>query len=380
MIAFRRFWFLSLLMLVATSTLAASRPIPKLPALQAKGYLLADYDSGVVIAERNADERIEPASITKIMTAYVIYKSMAEGSITKADQVVVSEKAWRMKGSRMFIEVGKQVSVADLLKGLTIQSGNDAAVALSEHVAGSEEGFVALMNEQAQRLDMDGTNFMNVTGLPDPEHYTTARDILVLVKALINEFPEHYSLYSEKSFKFNDIKQDNRNRLLWLDSTVDGVKTGHTDSAGYCLVASAERNGMRLISVVLGADSDNARTTQSRTLINYGYRFYETRKLYESGKVIADAQIWKGAQDKIQLGLEQDLHITFPRGQYDRLDAKLDRQRIIEAPVPEGASLGEMTVSLDGKTLAVRPLIAIQGVEEGGFFQQIVDSIQLWLE
>ncbi|CAG0906969.1 unnamed protein product, partial [Cyprideis torosa] len=377
MIEVRSIWLLALFYLASTVTFAAARPIPKPPALQASGYLLADFNSGAILAEDNAHQQIEPASITKIMTAYVVYRALAEGSISESDQVLVSKKAWQMEGSRMFIEVDTQVGVADLLKGLAIQSGNDAAVALAEHVAGSEEGMVVLMNRQAQRLGMTESYFANVTGLPAEGHVMSATDIMILVKALITEFPDRYKLYSEKSFKYNEIKQDNRNRLLWLDKSVDGVKTGHTESAGYCLVSSAEREGMRLIAVVLGTQSDNARTSQSRTLINYGYRFYETRRLYPADESLADARVWKGQADNVKLGLEKDLYVTFPRGQYDQLDAKLDRQRIIEAPIPVGASLGEVTVSLDDEVLTSRPLIAMQGVEEGGFFRNIVDSVLL---
>lgn len=380
MIELRKFWFIAFISCWCGLAAAASRPIPAAPALDASSYLLTDFHSGLELVARNADERVEPASITKIMTAYVVYRALADGSISPDDQVLVSKKAWQMGGSRMFIEVDTEVSVDELLKGLTIQSGNDAAIALAEHVAGSEDGMVALMNEQAERLGLGDSHFANVTGLPAEGHYMSARDITVLVKALIREFPDWYRLYSQKSFEYNDIKQDNRNRLLWLDKSVDGVKTGHTDSAGYCLVSSAERDGMRLISVVLGTKSDNARTSQSRTLINYGYRFYETRRIYTADEPLTKAKIWKGDQDTVQLGLERDMYVTFPRGQYNRLDAKLDRQRTIEAPIPAGASLGEVKVSLGDKVLTTQPLIATHGVEEGGFFRNIVDSILLWWE
>lgn len=376
----RKVWLLLVLLTWSAAVLSASRPMPKPPILKASSYVLTDFHSEAVLAEHEANTRVEPASITKIMTAYVIYRALSEGSIAKDDMVLVSEKAWKMGGSRMFIEVDTQVSVGDLLQGLTIQSGNDAAVALAEHVAGSEEAFVGLMNEQAVRLGMKNSHFENVTGLPADGHYMTAWDIVTLVKTVINEFPDWYRLYSQKSYKYNEIEQNNRNRLLWLDKSVDGVKTGHTDSAGFCLVSSAERDGMRLIAVVLGTDSDNARTSQSRMLLNYGYRFYETRRIYSSDEPLTEAQIYKGEKDMISLGLENNLYVTFPRGQYDRLDAKLDRQRIIEAPVPAGASLGEVRISLDGNVLAERPLIATHGVEEGNVFRKFKDSILLWWE
>ncbi len=369
-----------LVVMVAVGVSATPRPVPAAPVLKASSYLLADFNSGRLLVAHNPDERVEPASITKVMTAYVIYRSLEDSTISVDDKVVVSEKAWRMKGSRMFIEVNKKVSIDDLLKGLTIQSGNDAAVALAEHVAGSEAGFAGMMNAEAKRLGMLGTNFVNATGLPHPEHYTTANDILRVVKAMIGDFPERYKLYSEKSFEFNGIKQANRNRLLWLDKSVDGVKTGHTKSAGYCLAASAEREGMRLISVLLGAASEGARTTQSRSLINYGFRFFETRKIYSPDVPVATAQVWKGEQDEIELGGAEDFYITYPRGQYDRLDAKLDRKRIIEAPVLAGDHLGEVKIMLGEQMIDSRPLVATNSVEEGGVFRRLIDSMLLLRE
>ncbi|MGV6857542.1 MAG: D-alanyl-D-alanine carboxypeptidase family protein [bacterium] len=375
-----RFLLMLLVFLFSSLVLAAPRPVPAPPVLKAKGYLLQDFDSGKILVEHNADEQIEPASITKVMTAYVIYQAIEDGTIGMDDEVLISEKAWRMKGSRMFIEVNKKVPVHDLLKGLIIQSGNDAAVALAEHVAGSEEGFVELMNAAAKRLGMLDTHFMNATGWPDPNHYTTAKDIAKMVAATIRDFPDHYAMYKEKEFKYNGIKQSNRNRLLWLDKTVDGVKTGHTQSAGYCLAASAEREGMRLMSVVLGTDKDGARTSQSRALLNYGFRFYETRKIYSPDTPVAEAHVWKGDADTVQLGVTRDFYITFPRGQYDHLDAKLDRERNIEAPVKAGDQLGTVRIMLGDKLIDSRPLVAINSVEEGGVFRRIIDSLMLLRE
>ncbi len=359
---------------------AAPRPVPAPPVLKAKGYLLTDFHSGKVLVEHNADEQIEPASITKVMTAYVIYRALEDGTITMDDEVLISEKAWRMKGSRMFIEVNKKVPVHDLLKGLIIQSGNDAAVALAEHVAGSEEGFVELMNAEAKRLGMLDTHFTNATGWPDENHYTTARDIEKMVVATIRDYPDHYKMYKEKEYTYNDIKQNNRNRLLWLDKSVDGVKTGHTESAGYCLASSAEREGQRLIAVVLGTANDTARTSQSRSLLNYGFRFYETRKIYAPDTVVATAHVWKGDSDEVKLGVTDDFYITFPRGQYEHLNAKLDRERIIEAPVQAGTQLGEVKVMLGDKLIDSRPLVAINSVEEGGVFRRLIDSLMLLRE
>ncbi len=359
--------------------LAAGRPVPAPPELGARAYGLMDFDSGRYIVARNIDQRVEPASITKLMTAYVVYKALADGSIGLDDMVTVSEKAWKAEGSRMFIEVGKQVSVRDLLHGLVIQSGNDAAIALAEHVAGSEDSFVSLMNQEAQRLGMKDTHFVNAEGLPDPEHYTTVRDIMTLTRALIREFPEHYALYKEKTFTYNKIKQSNRNRLLWQDPSVDGVKTGHTQSAGYCLVASARRNGMRLISAVFGTRNDDERTDQSRALLNYGFRFFETRKLYPAGEALAQLTVWKGAADTVPLGVREDIYITFPKGRYQDLDATMDRPRWLEAPVAEGQKVGLLTIALDGEVLRQAPLVALEAVDEAGLVGRLIDSVRmLW--
>ena len=356
---------------------AAAKPIPNPPELDATSYYLVDFDSGRVLAEKDPDKHIEPASITKLMTAYLVDKAIADGDITLDEMVTISEKAWRMKGSKMFVEVGKQVPVDDLLKGLIIQSGNDASVALAEHIAGSESAFAGYMNHQAQLLGMTNTNFVNSTGWPDENHYSSARDIAILTRAVISEFPESYSYYKEREYTYNKIRQFNRNRLLWRDETVDGVKTGHTEAAGYCLVASAQREDMRLISVVLGADSDKSRTQSSQSLLNYGFRFYETHKLYRAEEVLKTARIWYGEQEQVNLGVGKDIHITIPRGRYGDLDASMEIDREISAPVALGQQLGQVNIKLDDEVMLSEDIVAMQGVAEGSLFVRTMDSIKL---
>ena len=356
---------------------AAAKPIPNPPELDATSYFLIDFDSGRVLAEKDPDKHIEPASITKLMTAYLVDKAIADGDIALDEMVTISEKAWRMKGSKMFVEVGKQVPVEDLLKGLIIQSGNDASVALAEHIAGSESAFAGYMNHQAQLLGMTNTNFVNATGWPDENHYSSARDIATLTRAVISEFPESYSYYKEREYTYNEIRQFNRNRLLWRDDTVDGVKTGHTEAAGYCLVASAQREDMRLISVVLGSDSDKARTQSSQSLLNYGFRFYETHKLYRAEEVLKTARIWYGEQEQVNLGVGKDIHITIPRGRYRDLDASMEIDREISAPVALGQQLGQVNIKLDDELMLSEDIVAMQDVSEGSFFVRAMDSIKL---
>ena len=311
--------------LVAPLTVfAQDTPVPQPPIIGAKSFLLIDGNTGADLASLKPDERLAPASLTKLMTAYVVFQALAEGQIDLEDQVTVSEKAWRTQGSRMFIEVGTQVRVEDLVLGMIVQSGNDASVALAEHVAGSESVFVQVMNQNAARLGMAGSNFMNTTGLPDDNHYSTARDMATLARAIINEYPQYYSWYSVKQFKYNDIEQPNRNSLLWRDESVDGMKTGRTDDAGYCLVSSAERDGMRIISVVLGTSSAKARTDGSQALLNFGFRFFETRLLYRAGETITQARIWKAEKETTPLGLPDDLYVTIPRGSFDKVDSVLN--------------------------------------------------------
>jgi D-alanyl-D-alanine carboxypeptidase (penicillin-binding protein 5/6) len=370
--------FLGILaVLFSGPSLAAAKPIPDPPTLNASSYFLIDFDSGRVLAEKDSDKHIEPASITKLMTAYLVDKAIADGDVALDEMVTISEKAWRMKGSKMFVEVGKQVSVEELLKGLIIQSGNDASVALAEHIAGSESAFAGYMNHQAQLLGMANTSFVNATGWPHKDHYSSARDISILTQAMIRDFPETYRYYKEREYTFNKIRQFNRNRLLWRDETVDGVKTGHTESAGFCLVASAQRGDMRLISVVLGADSDKARTQSSQSLLNYGFRFYETHKLYRAEEVLKTARIWYGDQEQVSMGVGRDVHITIPRGRYRDLDASMEIDQEISAPIARGQQLGLVNIKLDDELIVSEHIVAMQGVDEGSFFARTMDSIKL---
>ena len=371
----------AILLLFAVSNLQAEPlPIPQPPSTGAKAFILQDFDSGRVIAEQDADKPVEPASITKLMTAYAVFKELRSGKISLSDRVTISETAWRTSGSRMFVEVGKQVSVEDLLRGMIIQSGNDATVALAEYVAGSEASFAALMNRHAEALGMKGSHFMNSTGLTDPEHHMTARDIAHLAATIIREFPEYYKWYSQKEFTYNDITQYNRNKLLWRDATVDGMKTGHTESAGYCLVTSAKKDDMRLISVVLGTASENARADASQALLNYGFRFFETHKLYEAGKQLASARVWKGEIDTVSLGLGSPLYATVPRGQYKALAASMTINNRIMAPLSKGQLLGAVQVQLGDAVIAGQDLVALQGVNEGSIWRRIVDEALLYFE
>ncbi len=354
---------------------AASSPVPSPPKLPAKSFLLIDYNSGRILAEKNINKKVEPASITKLMTAYVAYKELASGRLHLEDEVTISKKAWQMKGSKMFVEVGKKVTVEKLLRGLIIQSGNDATVALAEHIAGSESAFADYMNQYAQELGMIDTNFVNATGWPHENHMTTASDLAKLASAIIREFPEHYTWYKEKEFLFNGIKQYNRNKLLWRDNSVDGFKTGHTKSAGYCLVASAERKGMRLISIVLGTNSEKSRESVSQSLLSYGFRFYESNKLYSAGESLNVARVWMGDSSELNLGLSKDLYVTIPRGQYNKLDAVIDVNKNIEAPITKGQKLGVVNVKLDGVEIVSQPLIALQAVGEGSLWQLGKDKV-----
>ena len=358
----------------------AQAPIPAPPQVGAVGFLLVDSASGRVIAEKAADVSVEPASITKLMTAYAVFKALEQNQISMEDQVRVSEKAWRTQGSRMFIEVDTEVGVEDLLRGMIIQSGNDASVALAEHVAGSVDTFVGLMNQHAAMLGMTGTNFENPTGLPGDNHVMTARDIATLAKAIIDEFPQHYGFYSEKEFTYNGIRQHNRNSLLWRDQSVDGLKTGHTDAAGYCLVTSAERDGMRLISVVLGTESPDARADASQALLGYGFRFYETHRLYARGEEITTARVWRGEPQIAGLGLTEDLYVTIPRGKYESLSAVMDLSTDLVAPLQPQAAVGAVRVTLDGEPVSDVPLVLLHEVSQAGFLARLKDDIARWLQ
>lgn len=351
--------------------------IPAPPQLAASGYLLIDADTGEVLVEHNSDQPLPPASLTKMMTSYIVSHEIANGTISENDMVRVSIKAWRMGGSKMFIREGTQVSVMDLLKGVIIQSGNDASVALAEHIAGSEEAFVDLMNQHAARLGMYSTVFKNSTGWPAEGHVTTARDLAILARALIRDFPEHYALYAEKYFSYNGINQANRNRLLFRDPSVDGIKTGHTDEAGYCLVSSAVRDNMRLIAVVMGARSEEARAVESQKLLTYGFRYFQTHKLYSPGEEISTTRIWSGLEDSLSLGVADEVFLTIPRGAQNRLKATMQVNGVIKAPVTAGQQVGNIIVELDGKQLLDVPLVAQQTVERAGFFARLWDSIKL---
>lgn len=375
----RRVWVMPVLLL-AVSSFAADVPIPAPPQIGASSYILLDFASGRILADSQSDERIEPASLTKLMTAYTAFYALRQEQITLQDEVLVSEKAWRTEGSRMFIEVGTRVSVEDLLRGMIIQSGNDASVALAEHVAGSEEVFVELMNQHAELLDMSNSTFMNTTGLPAEGHYMTARDIGTLAYAIISEFPEYYGWYSEREFTYNDIRQHNRNSLLWQDESVDGLKTGYTDAAGYCLVTSAERSGMRLISVVTGTASTQAREDGSQALLNYGFRFFETHKLYTSGDEVTTARVWGGDPQDVSLGLADDFHITVPRGRYDALEAMMDFETELSAPLEAGVQVGEVRVSLNDEEVAAAPLMTLSAIGEASLWTRIKDEVTLWLQ
>lgn len=364
-----------LLFPVVFSSTAAILPAP--PKVNAESYLVMDYESGYVIAGEKFTERVEPASLTKMMTTYVVAEELASGNIGLEDEVVISEKAWRMKGSRMFIEVDTRVTVGDLLKGVIIQSGNDASVALAEYISGTEEVFAAMMNEYARELGMKNTNFTNSTGWPHENHYTTAEDMAVLANALIRDHPDIYSMHSVKEFTYNGIKQHNRNNLLWRDDSVDGIKTGHTENAGYCLVASARRDDMRLISVVMGSDDENARIRATQSLLNFAFRFYETHELYEPGQSVTTGRVWKGASDTLTLGVNEALWITIPRGSYDNLDIKTKIENTITAPVRKGSVHGNLTVSLDGRKLAERPLVSLEAIDEGSLFERLKDEVRL---
>lgn len=355
-------------------------PVPAPPIIGAKSFLVIDGKTGYEVASLEADQRLAPASLTKLMTAYAIFRALEEGQIGLDDEVTVSEKAWRTQGSRMFIEVGTRVSVHDLLLGMIVQSGNDASVALAEHAAGTESVFAEMMNGYAKALGMHSSHFENATGLPGETHYSTARDLATLASAIIREFPEYYRWYSEKTFKYNNIEQNNRNSLLWRDESVDGMKTGHTDDAGYCLVSSAERDGMRIVSVVLGTASAKARIDGSQALLNYGFRFFETRLLYRAGETIAQAKIWKAQDEFMALGVQEDLYVTVPRGSYDSLEPVLNMPAVLLAPVSEGQPLGTLQVSLEGNSVVDEPLRALNDNPSGSLWQRTRDSVKLLFE
>ncbi|NVK42710.1 MAG: D-alanyl-D-alanine carboxypeptidase [Oceanospirillaceae bacterium] len=358
--------------------LQAATMIPAAPQINATSYLVMDADTGEVLLSDRADEQFAPASLTKMMTSYIVEYELAKGNLSKDDMVPISVKAWRTEGSRMFVREGTSVKLIDLLKGIIVQSGNDASVAVAEHIGGSESAFADLMNQHAARLGMNNTHFANATGLPADGHLSTAHDLAKLAAAIIHRFPETYPIYSEKYFTYNDIRQPNRNRLLWRDDSVDGLKTGHTEEAGYCLVASAKRDDMRLITVVLGTSSEEARAQETQKLLSYAFRYFRTHKLYDSGSPLNTAKVWGGTSDEVHLGLTEPLAVTVPRGQSEQIEASLDIDRVIEAPITEGQEFGKVRVTLNGETVREVPLVALESVEAGGLLKRIWHSILLF--
>ncbi|MEP7242699.1 MAG: D-alanyl-D-alanine carboxypeptidase family protein [Gammaproteobacteria bacterium] len=366
-----------------TSSALAAIPIPKPPQLDAKSFILLDYDSGRVLAELNPDQTVEPASITKVMTVYVAFDQIKQKRVRVTDEVPISEKAWRQgmdsTESRMFIEVGKTVPLGDLLRGIVIQSGNDAAVAVAEFLGGTEQGFAEIMNHYAQQLGMKNTHYMDASGMPDPQHHTTARDIATLSRALIRNFPNEYKMFAEKEFTFHGIKQQNRNGLLGRDSSVDGIKTGHTNSAGYCLAASAKRENMRLISVVMGTPSIKAREAANAALLSYGYQFYETAKIKSRGDVLVTPRVYKSGTKTAPVGVLQDIYVTIPRGEVAGLHKTANVQSPLIAPLAANKSVGELVVTNPaGETVVKVPLYPLKAVPEGGLWTKMVDSVALW--
>jgi serine-type D-Ala-D-Ala carboxypeptidase (penicillin-binding protein 5/6) len=371
--------FLAALCLAFFALAASAENVPP-PTVAAKAWLLLDHGSGQVLAAKDPDARIEPASLTKLMTAYLSFAALKQGTL-KLDQVVpVSTRAWKMEGSRMFIAPDKPVTVDELIHGMIIQSGNDACVALAEAIAGSEETFANMMNREAQRLGMTGTHFTNSSGMPDAQHYTTARDLATLVSALIRDFPEYYTIYSNKEYTYNKITQPNRNRLLWLDQTVDGVKTGHTASAGYCLISSAKRGPRRLISVMLGTDSDNARAQESLKVLNYGFQFFDTVKLYSANQAVSRFRVWKGAENELDAGFLNDFTLSLPKGQSEKVQATLASVQPLLAPLHKGQKVGTLTLAVDGKTIGEYPVVALKEVPVANWFGRLWDALILWFK
>ncbi len=375
--------FLSLSLLSASAAWANQPAIPSAPQLAAKSYVLLDAASGKVLVENNGDQRLPPASLTKLMTAYIATLEIRKGKIGEQDLVPISEHAWRTGGaasggSTMFLPLNSQASVDDLLHGVIIQSGNDASIALAEYIAGSEDAFADMMNETAARLGMSNSHFMNATGLPHPEHYSSAHDMAVLARAIINEDQEHYAIYAQKEFLWNNIKQGNRNLLLWRDKTVDGLKTGHTEEAGYCLVASAVRDGARMITSVFGTVSESARAAETQKLLTYGFRFFETRTFYQKGQELAQSQVWKGAARQVKAGLANDLTLTLPKGQLDKLQAGMILNPQLTAPIALGDVIGTVQVKLGEDVVHSADLIALEAVEEGSFLRRLWDSVSLF--
>jgi len=376
-----RFALLGLVVVLAASfPRLQAAPLPAPPQLSADSYILYDHRSGKVLASHEPDKRIEPASLTKMMTAYIVSEELKRGSVTLDEPVMVSEQAQAMPGSRMFIEANTLVPLGDLLRGLIIQSGNDASVALSEHIAASEQGFVDMMNRTAELLGMNATRFANSSGLPHPDHYTTANDLAKIASAIISEHPETYRLYSEREFTYNEITQKNRNTLLWRDESVDGMKTGHTEAAGYCLVSSAVRDNMRLVSIVLGAASEKTRIAESQRLLNYGFRFFRTQRVYAAGEQISQTRVWMGAKDEVALGVAEDLYLTLPRDAFEIMTSQIEVNDYVRAPMRIGEVLGRSVLRVNNEIISDVPLLALQNVEPGGVFKRMRHSVQRFFQ
>lgn len=350
---------------------------PSAPKLNAKAYILVDSNSGKILAEHDSEKRIPPASLTKMMTLYVVSKALHDEQIHLSDTIRISKTAWKTGGSRMFVKEGQEVKIEDLLKGIIVDSGNDACVALAEHLGGSEQGFSELMNQAAKQLGMNDSHFTDSTGLPQKDLYTSAKDLAILSRALINEFPEYYHWYKQKWFTFNEIRQPNRNRLLWRDNHVDGIKTGHTNEAGYCLASSAKRNDMRLIAIVLGSPSEAARADDSERLLKYGFRFFETHKLYQAGKPVAEIPLYKGVSDALSVGVMKDQYITIPSGQYQRISIKTETPKYLKAPIKKGDKIGSLIISFNDEILSEHPIYALKSIEQAGIFSRAQDSVAL---
>jgi D-alanyl-D-alanine carboxypeptidase (penicillin-binding protein 5/6) len=359
--------------------LSAQSLVPKAPKLNLSSYILIEASTNTVIAEFNSDNQIAPASMTKVMSGYVMADQIANGSISLDDKVLISEKAWKTGGSKMFIEAGKRVSVEDLLSGIVIQSGNDATIAMAEYVAGSEEGFVDFMNAYASELGLTNSLFQNSTGFSDPNHFSSAKDLAKLTQALINNFPDHYATYKEKEFTFSGIRQLNRNKLLWRDDSVDGVKTGHTDSAGFCLISSAQRNDMRLIAVVAGSESENERLTASQRLLEYGFRFYATQKLVSQEIKVTTAKVWGGKTNEVALGSTKDIYLTLPRSEFKNIKANYQFNNNLQAPIEVGQMIGSIEFTSNDRVVLSAPLVAIETVEAKGFFGMLWSRLVYWI-
>ncbi|HEX4326314.1 MAG TPA: D-alanyl-D-alanine carboxypeptidase family protein [Burkholderiales bacterium] len=376
--AARAFAACALALCAGLAAAPAAAQNPPAPVLNAKAWYLLDMTSGQVLASQGPAERVEPASLTKLMTAYLTFAAIKAKTISLEQPVPVSVRAWKAVGSRMFIEPKRPVTVAEAMRGMIIQSGNDASIALAELIAGSEDQFAAQMNREAQRMGMKNTHFQNATGLPDPQHYTTVEDLARLASALIRDYPDFYPLYSTKEYTYNKITQPNRNRLLWLDPNVDGMKTGHTDSAGFCLIASARRGPRRLLSVVVGTQTESARSTESEKLLNYGFLGYDDVRLYEKGQNISALEVWKGESREVKAGFDRELYVTVPKGEASKLKATLNTQKPLLAPISLGQKIGSMKVTLEGRDIAEVPVVALDRVDSAGFFGRTLDTMRLW--